>query len=45
MMKLLGVKVAPDLAEELRRRAAADDRSLSGFVRRLLRDALDRAAR
>ena len=36
----LGVKISRDMALELRRRARADERSVSAFLRRLLAIAL-----
>lgn len=38
--EFLGIKVPADLAAEIRRAARADDRTVSGFVRRLLAAAL-----
>ena len=34
--QLVGVKLERDLVQELRRRADADDRTLSAFIRRTL---------
>ena len=38
---IIGVKVPPAMADELRAAAAAEDRSLSQWARRVLRAALD----
>jgi hypothetical protein len=38
--ELIGVKVPADLAAEIRRAARADDRTVSGYLRRLLAAAL-----
>jgi hypothetical protein len=37
---IVAVKLSRDVAHELRRRARADDRTLSSLVRRLLTDAV-----
>ena len=41
LSELIIVKVSPEMAAEIRRRAQQDERTLSGYVRRLLAVALE----
>jgi hypothetical protein len=40
--RVLGVRLPPGAAEELARKAEADDRSPSGYARKVILDALQR---